>query len=62
MAIDNLTKEATLNTTMPHNDDFITKHEEGSYKHHSDMYSKHAAGHKVHADHIKAFCGGGKAK
>jgi hypothetical protein len=60
--IDKLVKEAPLNTTMPHHDDFISKHEEAGHKHHSDSYSKHAAGHKKHADHIKSMCKGGMAK
>jgi hypothetical protein len=47
---------------MVHHDDFISKHEDGGHVHHSDHYGKHAAGHKKHADHIKAFCGGGMAK
>ena len=47
---------------MVHHDDFISKHEDGGHVHHSDHYGKHAAGHKKHADHIKAFCGGGMMK
>ena len=34
----------------------------GGYVHHSEHYGKHAGGHKLHMDHVKAMCGGGYAK
>ena len=47
---------------VKHNVDNVKQFEEGSFKHHSGMYSKHAAGHKIHHEHVKAMCGGGMAK
>jgi len=34
----------------------------GEIKHHSEHYKEHAAGHKLHHDHVKAMCMGGKTK
>jgi hypothetical protein len=43
-------------------DELKSMHAEGSHKHHSEDYAKHAAGHKLHHEHVKAMCGGGYAK
>jgi hypothetical protein len=45
-----------------HNVDNVKQHEEGSFKHHSNIYGKESAGHKMHHEHVKAMCGGGMAK
>ena len=37
-----------------------SEHAVPPHKHHSEHYAAHAAGHKVHHDHVKAMCGGGK--
>jgi len=34
----------------------------GGHVHHSEHYGKHAAGHELHMDHVKAMCGGGMYK
>jgi hypothetical protein len=47
---------------MKHHDDFMMQHESEGHKHHSKMYNAHSAGHKIHAEHVKAMCGGGMAK
>ncbi len=39
-----------------------TPYAEGGHVHHSKVYGKHAAGHKLHMDHVAAMCGGGYAK
>ena len=44
---------------MVHHDDFISQHEEGTHKHHSKEYAKHAAGHPKNSDVVKGFCSGG---
>ena len=44
---------------MKHHDDFISEHETESHKHHSTHYGKHKEDHKLHRDHVKAFCKGG---
>ena len=44
---------------MVHHDDFISQHEEGSHKHHSNIYGKYAAGHPKNSTVVKGFCGGG---
>ena len=36
-----------------------SEHAVPPHKHHSEHYAAHAAGHKVHHDHVKAMCGGG---
>lgn len=40
----------------------LKEHMEGGHKHHSELYKEHAAGHKLHDDHVKAMCGGGYSK
>jgi hypothetical protein len=37
------------------------KHSAG-FQHEQDKASKHKAGHKMHHEHVKAMCRGGKAK
>jgi hypothetical protein len=45
-----------------HNVDNVKQHEEGSFKHHSNIFGQHAAGHKMNHDYVKNMCGGGMAK
>ena len=40
----------------------VEKKANGGHVHHSEHYGKHASGHKLHMDHVKAMCGGGYAK
>ena len=47
---------------VKHNVEHVKQHEEGSFKHHHNIYGKEAAGHKLHHEHVKAMCGGGMAK
>ncbi len=39
--------------------DLAVEHEVEGHKHHSKIYKDHAAGHKLHHEHVKAMCGGG---
>ena len=45
-----------------HVDHLKQHHTEGTHKHHSEHYDAHKASHKVHHEHVKAMCKGGKAK
>jgi hypothetical protein len=54
--------EGKLDTKHEHHDDMMKKHEVNGHMHHSKMYSEHKAGHKTHAEHVKAMCGGGYTK
>jgi hypothetical protein len=44
-----------------HKMEFEKMHAAG-YQHEQEKVSKHSAGHKMHHEHVKAMCGGGKAK
>ena len=43
-------------------DEPVSKYKAGGHVHHSEQYGKHAGGHKLHMDHVKAMCGGGYMK
>ena len=45
-----------------HVDHLKQHHTEGQHKHHSEHYDAHKASHKVHHEHVKSMCGGGKIK
>jgi len=40
----------------------VVKKASGGHVHHSEHYGKHAAGYKLHEDHVKAMCSGGYMK
>jgi len=58
------TKEDYMGTSKPSTkpDPDIKPLAKGGHVHHSEHYGKHAAGYKLHEDHVKAMCGGGYAK
>jgi hypothetical protein len=46
-----------------HNVDHVKHHYDAAgHKHEQDKVKEHAAGHKMHHEHIKMMCGGGYMK